>query len=72
MVVKGLSDDPRGNQGLAFVGGISARELAILELDLLIRLEWRIMPKPEVLLNYYRSLVERSRVSIREDDNGVF
>lgn len=36
------------------------KELALLELDFLSRVEWRIVPKPEVLVDYYRSLVERS------------
>ena len=36
------------------------KELALLELEFLWRVEWRIVPKPEVLVDYYRSLVERS------------
>ena len=32
----------------------------MLELEFLWRVEWRIVPKPEVLVDYYRSLVERS------------
>jgi hypothetical protein len=35
------------------------KELALLELEFLWRVEWRIVPKPEVLVDYYRSLVER-------------
>ena len=35
------------------------RELALLELEFLRRLEWRIVPKPEVLVDYYKGLVER-------------
>jgi len=30
-----------------------------LELEFLQRVEWRIVPQPEVLVDYYRSLVER-------------
>jgi hypothetical protein len=29
-------------------------------LEFLWRVEWRIVPKPEVLVDYYRSLVERN------------
>lgn len=39
---------------------MSLKELALLELEFLWRVEWRIVPKPEVLEDYYRSLVERS------------
>ena len=36
------------------------KELALLELEFLWRVEWKIVPKPEVLEDYYRSLVARS------------
>lgn len=57
---KGLSDSFWTNATYARVGGISLRELALLELEFLVRVQWRIVPKPEVLVNYYRSLIERS------------
>ncbi|KAI9815788.1 MAG: hypothetical protein M1827_002184 [Pycnora praestabilis] len=57
---KGLSDSFWTNSTYARVGGVSLRELALLELEFLWRVEWRIVPKPEVLVDYYRSLVERS------------
>ncbi|ETN44266.1 uncharacterized protein HMPREF1541_10817 [Cyphellophora europaea CBS 101466] len=57
---KGLSDSFWTNKTYARVGGVSIRELALLELEFLTRLEWRIVPKPEVLVDYYRSLVNRS------------
>jgi hypothetical protein len=56
---KGLSDSFWTNKTYARVGGISVAELALLELELLWRVEWRIVPQPEVLEDYYRSLVER-------------
>jgi len=31
-----------------------------LELDFLYRVDWKIVPNPEVLVEYYRGLVERS------------
>lgn len=37
------------------------RELALLELEFLRRLDWRIVPKPEVLVDYYKGLVERGQ-----------
>lgn len=57
---KGLSDSFWTNKTYARVGGVSLKELALLELEFLWRVEWRIVPKPEVLVDYYRSLVERS------------
>jgi hypothetical protein len=56
---KGLSDSFWTNKTYARVGGISLTELALLELELLIRVEWRIVPQPEVLVDYYQSLVAR-------------
>ncbi|KAH0541876.1 hypothetical protein FGG08_003681 [Glutinoglossum americanum] len=56
---KGLSDSFWTNSTYARVGGVSLRELALLELEFLWRVHWRIVPKPEVLVDYYRSLVER-------------
>ena len=57
---KGLSDSFWTNKTYARVGGVSLKELALLELEFLWRVEWRIVPKPEVLVDYYKSLVERS------------
>lgn len=57
---KGLSDSFWTNNTYARVGGVSLKELALLELEFLWRVEWRIVPKPEVLVDYYRSLIERS------------
>jgi hypothetical protein len=57
---KGLSDSFWTNKTYAKVGGVLLRELALLELEFLHRLEWRIVPKPELLVDYYRSLVKRS------------
>ena len=42
------------------------RELALLELEFLRRLEWRIVPKPEVLVDYYKGLVERGTGYVME------
>ncbi|KAI9796405.1 MAG: hypothetical protein M1833_006177 [Piccolia ochrophora] len=57
---KGLSDSFWMNSTYARVGGITLRELALLELEFLARVQWRIVPKPEVLEDYYRSLVRRA------------
>ena len=56
---KGLSDSFWTNKTYARVGGITITELAMLELDFLWRVEWKIVPQPEVLVDYYLSLVER-------------
>ncbi|KAK5936958.1 Pho80p cyclin [Knufia obscura] len=57
---KGLSDSFWTNKTYARVGGVSVKELALLELEFLIRIQWRIVPVPEVLGRYYRRLVERT------------
>lgn len=57
---KGLSDSFWTNKTYARVGGVSMKELALLELEFLTRMEWRIVPKPEVLVDYYKSLIERN------------
>ncbi|KAJ5899800.1 Nuc-1 negative regulatory protein preg [Penicillium taxi] len=56
---KGLSDSFWTNKTYARVGGISMDELAMLELEFLFRVQWRIIPEPEVLVDYYQSLAER-------------
>ena len=60
VAAKGLSDSFWTNNTYARVGGVSAKELALLELFFLEKLEWRIVPQPEVLVEYYQMLVERS------------
>lgn len=35
-------------------------ELGLLELEFLYRVDWKIVPDPEVLVDYYGGLVERS------------
>lgn len=57
---KGLSDSFWTNVTYARIGGISTSELATLELDFLQRVQFRIVPKPETLVDYYKSLVLRS------------
>lgn len=57
---KGLSDSFWTNPTYARIGGITTGELATLEMEFLQKVEWRIVPKPEVLVDYYMSLVERS------------
>jgi Cyclin len=65
---KGLSDSFWINKTYARVGGVSIKELALLELEFLMRLDWRIVPKPEVLCDYYVSLVKRSDTHKLEAD----
>ena len=65
---KGLSDSFWTNNTYARCGGVSLKELALLELEFLWRVEWKIVPKPEVLCDYYRSLVERSEGYVIVDD----
>jgi hypothetical protein len=60
VAAKGLSDSFWTNHTYARVGGVSTKELAMLELDFLDRLDWNIVPKAETLEDYYRSLVTRA------------
>lgn len=56
---KGLCDSFCTNTFYARVGGISLRELNVLELEFLSRVGWKIVPQPEVLREYYVRLVRR-------------
>ncbi|KAH9844874.1 nuc-1 negative regulatory protein preg-like [Teratosphaeria destructans] len=60
VAAKGLSDSFWTNPTYARIGGIPVTELATLELELLQRVQWRIVPKPEVLVNYYEGLIDRT------------
>ncbi|KAL7777342.1 hypothetical protein CFE70_007767 [Pyrenophora teres f. teres 0-1] len=68
VAAKGLSDSFWTNSLYARVGGVSVRELALLELEFLRRLEWRIVPKPEVLVDYYKGLVDRGPGYVMEKE----
>lgn len=59
VAAKGLSDAYCRNRTYAQVGGVAVEELKILELELLYRLDWRIVPDSEDLMAYYQGLVER-------------
>jgi hypothetical protein len=69
VAAKGLSDSFWNNATYARVGGIKIAELGMLELDFLYRVDWRIVPNPEVLVDYYRGLVERSNLYELADDS---
>ncbi|TKA66466.1 hypothetical protein B0A55_09203 [Friedmanniomyces simplex] len=60
VAAKGLSDSFWTNPTYARIGGIPVSELATLELEFLQKVHWKIVPKPEILEEYYRSLVERT------------
>ncbi|KAH6621356.1 cyclin-domain-containing protein [Chaetomium sp. MPI-SDFR-AT-0129] len=59
VAAKGLSDAFWNNSTYACVGGIKVAELKLLELEFLHRVDWKIVPNPEVLVAYYQGLVER-------------
>lgn len=69
---KGLCDTFLTNTFYAKVGGLSLMELNMLELEFLVRVGWRIVPKAEVLEDYYRSLVMRmgGRYRVEDDEGG--
>ncbi|PHH75803.1 hypothetical protein CDD80_2052 [Ophiocordyceps camponoti-rufipedis] len=60
VAAKGLSDSFWNNKTYARVGGVRVAELKLLELEFLYRVDWKIVPDPEVLVAYYRGLVERA------------
>ncbi|GAB0137739.1 hypothetical protein EsDP_00005993 [Epichloe bromicola] len=60
VAAKGLSDSFWNNTTYARVGGVRLAELKLLELEFLYRVDWKIVPNPEVLVAYYRALVERT------------
>lgn len=67
VAAKGLSDLFWNNSTYARVGGVKVAELGLLELEFLYRVDWKIVPNPEVLVDYYRGLVERSEGYVLED-----
>lgn len=69
VAAKGLSDSFWNNSTYARVGGIKVAELGLLELDFLYRVDWKIVPNPEVLVDYYRGLVDRSKTYELDDDS---
>lgn len=44
-------------------------ELALLELEFLHRVDWKIVPNPETLIDYYKGLIERNDRYIMEGDS---
>ena len=60
VAAKGLSDSFWNNSTYAKVGGIKIAELGLLELEFLYRVDWKIVPNPEVLVDYYKGLIERT------------
>ncbi|KAG4035612.1 hypothetical protein MFRU_001g03810 [Monilinia fructicola] len=66
---KGLSDSFWNNSTYARVGGVKVTELALLELEFLHRVDWKIVPNPETLIDYYKGLIERNDRYIMEGDS---
>lgn len=73
VAAKGLSDSFWNNSTYARVGGVKVAELKLLELEFLDRVDWKIVPDPDVLVAYYRGLVQRSPAYVIEDEmeNGL-
>lgn len=71
VAAKGLSDSFWNNSTYARVGGVRLAELKLLELEFLYRVDWRIVPNPEVLVAYYRGLVERSSGYVLQGEEGA-
>ena len=52
VAAKGLSNSHYSNAMYTRVGGVRVNKLSVLELELLHRVEWKIIPCPEVLVDY--------------------
>jgi hypothetical protein len=70
VAAKGLSDAFWNNSTYARVGGVKVAELKLLELEFLHRVDWKIVPNPEVLVAYYAGLVERCPGYVLEGQEG--
>nr|OQO14583.1 hypothetical protein B0A51_18257 [Rachicladosporium sp. CCFEE 5018] len=68
VAAKGLSDSFWTNPTYARIGGIPVSELATLELEFLQKCQWKIVPKPETLVDYYLSLVGRTEGYVLEGE----
>jgi hypothetical protein len=68
VAAKGLCDSFWTNHTYARVGGVSTKELAMLELEFLGRMDWSIVPPAEMLVDYYTSLVGRAEGFVLEDE----
>ncbi|KAL2753679.1 hypothetical protein ACRALDRAFT_1044050 [Sodiomyces alcalophilus JCM 7366] len=71
VAAKGLSDSFWNNSTYARVGGVRVAELKLLELEFLYRVEWKIVPNPDVLVAYYRGLVERCPGYVLESEGEI-
>ncbi|KAK3315283.1 cyclin-domain-containing protein [Apodospora peruviana] len=71
VAAKGLSDAFWNNSTYARVGGVKVAELKLLELEFLYRVDWKIVPNPEVLVAYYHGLVERCPGFAMEAEDGT-
>lgn len=63
---KGLCDTLCTNTHYAKVGGLSKLELNSLEVEFLIRVDYRIVPPIELLDQYFERLVSRMKVSMQQ------
>lgn len=70
VAAKGLSDLFWNNTTYARVGGVRVAELKLLELEFLYRVDWKIVPNPDVLVAYYKGLVERCPGYVIQGDEG--
>jgi hypothetical protein len=77
VAAKGLSDSFWNNSTYARVGGVKVTELKLLELEFLYRVDWKIVPNPELLIAYYKGLVDRcpgytlEPEQVKVDEEGV-
>ncbi|KAK3387667.1 cyclin-domain-containing protein [Podospora didyma] len=71
VAAKGLSDAFWNNSTYARIGGVKVAELKLLELEFLYRVDWKIVPNPEVLVDYYLGLVARCPGYALQTEDGV-
>lgn len=60
VAAKVLSDSVIDTMLFARVGGVDAAELRRLVRHFLCYMEWRVVPHPDIIVAYYRGLIDRS------------
>lgn len=71
---KALCDTFLTNSAYAKVGGVTTKELNILEIEFLYLIDWQLVAPVDILQNYYVNLVRQHpmyRIPVSEDESQV-
>jgi hypothetical protein len=71
VAAKGLSGFYHSNATYARASGINVAELGMLVLEVLCKVDWKIVPDPEPLEAYYCGLVERVDLCVLGEDTCI-